>query len=248
MIATSRIYLVVAFCYLMSITLCYGQEINHTKHKKWGIKAGLSYNSFKVMDSPHTGSRGNGCSIGHRIEGNTQAISGNFGFFFQEYIGKRSSIIFGPEVVFSSSKLNYTSSLVCLRGMLRYESKGTLEPSQFIFWLPVLFRYETLFLHTFLEIGAYHDLFFGNSTVYNFAAYEYYENFQLLPEPKISTGQEYIQGSNYGVVLGLGNGLLSEQSMELRLQYYMSLSKNIPLDDYWFLRQSSINLSANYRF
>lgn len=248
MVEKAKIYMVLAFCFLMPMTFVYGQEPSNIKYKKWGIKAGISYNAFTIRDSPVTGSRGNGCSVNHNIEKNTNPLGINIGIFYQRYIGKRSSIIFVPEVMYSSSQVNYRSSLVCLGGMLRYESKGTLEPSKFSFLLPVLFRYETPFLNTFFELGAYQDLFFGNSTVFNFTAYEYYENFQLLSEPKVSSGQEYFKGSNYGLIFGLGTDFILDQTMELRLQYYRSLSKNIILDDNFFLRQSSINLSVGYRF
>jgi hypothetical protein len=234
--------------YLLSINCALGQDIVEPKSNKWGIKAGVIYYSNKILDSPVTGSRGNGCSVGHVIDKSNGNFGLNAGLFYQKYINQKLSVIFGPEVNITNAQSDYRSSLVCVGGMLRYESQGTLKYQRTNFFIPILIRYETSYVKSFVELGVYHDLGLGNAAIYDYEGYEYYENFQMLPQPKVINEQKTLTGSNYGMILGIGKGFLKSEKIELRLQYYASLSRYIRLDEYRFIRQSPWCLSVSYRF
>jgi hypothetical protein len=237
----------VAVYHLLSVNLVISQGIVESKSNKWGIKIGVINYSNKIQVSPISGGRGNGCFVGHTINEGSSTFGLNLGVFHQKYIGKKFSVIFGPEVNLTSTQSDYNTSLVCVGGMLRYESKGTLSYAKTNFFIPILFRYETSFIKSFVEFGAYHDLLIESNALYNYTNYEYYENFQLLPEPKVSTAQKTFNGSNYGLIFGIGKSFLKNEEIETRLQFCASLSKNITLDEYRFIRQSLLNLSISYR-
>ena len=132
----------------------------------------------------------------------------------------------------------------------RSREDSALKFQNFTFHFPILFRQETSFFDVFFEVGGYHDLSTGMTSTYEFTSQTFINDmYQELPEPLIKDDTKTITGSNYGLILGLGNKeLLTAQNLELRCQYYHSLSKSVPLGEYRYISQSGLDLSVNYRF
>ncbi len=99
----------------------------------------------------------------------------------------------------------------------------------------------------FFELGGYHDLGTGMKSEYTFTNFSYLdERYQPLPEPIVTKGNDVLQGKNYGLIFGLGNSkLLASKNLEFRAQYYLGLSKSVPLGSYSYISQSVLDLSLN---
>lgn len=229
--------------------IVYGQDADIFTNHKWGVKIGLTQIRYEVKDEPITGSRGMGCSFSNILEKNLNSYGGKLGIFYQLSLNKKSSLIFGPEILFTGSEKGYYTSLNCSNRLVS-DSQGSLKFQNFTFFLPLVFRQETSFFDMFFEIGGYHDLTLGSTTEYIFTTSRYLDdNYQPMLEPSITNGTESLNGANYGLIFGLGNGdLFKSHHVELRAQYYLGLSETLPLGPYRYVRQSGIDISLNYRF
>lgn len=240
------------FCFaiLHNTSNSFGQDIMKTNSYKLGIKLGVTMMDQQIKDVPLSGGRGLGCSIFHTVEDSKTLFGGKIGLYYQHKLGRKTSVIFGPEVFLTGdSKTNYNISFSCVNGQVS-KTQGFLSFPNFTFSLPIIFRRETSFFDIFFEIGGYHDLGTSISSTYTYERTEFLNfMFQPHPDPIITNGEDKLKGTNYGLIFGLGNSnLLPSEKIELRCQYFLGLSKSVPLGEYKYMSHSGLDLSASLRF